>query len=605
MPATTVRARKEIAVEHTWDTGSVFPSTEDWEAAVRQVVEQIPVLARFQGRLGEDATVLAEWFDTSEPVLQLLGRILTYGNMGHVVDIADQRAAALNDRARALFARVQGAMAFARPEMVAIGFETLRRWAREEPRLAQYEHYFEELERLQAHVRSAEVEELLSLVADPFRAATATHGILADADLTFEPARGEDGEAVEIAQGNINALLSHSDRELRRSAWENYADAHLAYKNTMANVIATGVKQRVFLARARGYDSALEAALSPNHIPTTVFYNLIETFRNNLPIWHRYWGIRQRALGYETLYPYDVKAPLARRVPDVPYEQAIEWIVEGMKPLGEEYVSAVRRGAWEERWVDIYPNRGKRAGAFSSGAPGTHPFILMNYNDDMFGMSTLAHEFGHSMHSYLSWQNQPLVYARYSIFVAEVASNFNQAMVRAHLLDTNDDPEFQIAVIEEAMSNFHRYFFIMPTLARFELELHEREERGEGLTADSMIALMASLFREAFGEEVEVPEERAGITWAEFPTHMYLNFYVYMYATGIAGANALADRVLSGEPGAAEDYLSFLKAGGSLYPLDALNLAGVDLTTPEPVQRAFTVLATMVDRLEQLIGNRS
>jgi oligoendopeptidase F len=259
----------------------------------------------------------------------------------------------------------------------------------------------------------------------------------------------------------------------------------------------------------------------------------------------------------------------------------------------------------EERWVDIYPNKGKRAGAFSGGSLGTHPFILMSYHDDIFSLSTLAHELGHSMHSYNTWQTQPLPYADYSIFVAEVASNFNQALVRAHLLEANPDPEFQISVIEEAMANFHRYFFIMPTLARFELELHERVERGEPLTADGMIGLLDDLFREGYGSEVAEDRERIGITWAQFPAHLYYNFYVYQYATGISGAHALASGVLGQEPGAVDRYLSFLKAGSSLFPLDALKLAGVDLTTPAPVERAFANLSGMVDRLEELIEARS
>ncbi len=280
------------------------------------------------------------------------------------------------------------------------------------------------------------------------------------------------------------------------------------------------------------------------------------------------------------------------------------WIAEGMRPLGDEYVSALRRGATDARWVDRYPNQGKRQGAFSSGVPGTHPFILLSYNDDLFGLSTLAHELGHSLHSYYAWQTQPFVYSRYSLFVAEVASNFNQALVRAHLLETHADPDFQIALIEEAMSNFHRYFFLMPALARFERAIHHRVEQGDALTADGLVALMADLLGEGYGGEVAVDAERTGSTWMQFSTHLYANFYVFQYATGISGAHALAERVLVGEPGAAERYLSFLKAGGSLYPLDALRQAGVDLSTPEPVERAFAVLARMVDRLEGLLQGR-
>ncbi len=351
--------------------------------------------------------------------------------------------------------------------------------------------------------------------------------------------------------------------------------------------------------RTRRYSSSLEASLAPNRIPTEVFHNLIEVFKRNLPTWHRYWRVRRLALGYEELHPYDVFAPLTPNPPHIPFEQAVQWITEGMAPLGENYTKTLRRGVLEERWVDKYPNQGKSAGAFSYGAYGTHPFILMSYTGNLRDLSTLAHELGHSMHSYLSWQSQPWIYGDYSLFVAEVASNFNQALVRAHLFEQQKDSHFQITLVEEMMSNFYRYFFIMPTLARFELETHERVERGEPLTAESMIELMADLFAEAYGPEVVIDRPRVGVTWAQFG-HLYANFYVYQYATGIAAAQALAQGVLEGRAGAAAHYLDFLKTGGSLYPLEALKLAGVDLTSPEPVEAGFAVLADTVDRLEKL-----
>jgi len=334
-----------------------------------------------------------------------------------------------------------------------------------------------------------------------------------------------------------------------------------------------------------------------------VFYNLIDVFKKNLPTWHRYWRVRREALGVEELHPYDIWAPLSGNRPKVEYERGVQLICEGLAPLGEEYVETVRRGCTVDRWVDVYPNRGKQGGAFSSGAPGTHPFIMMSYTDEVFSMSTLAHELGHSMHSYLTWQHQPVLYAEYGMFVAETASNFHQAMVRAHLLETIQDPAFQLAVIEEAISNFHRYFFIMPTLARFELEVHQREERGAGMSADDMIELMADLFSEGYGGEVHVDRPRVGITWATF-LHLYIDYYVFQYATGISAANALARRVRSGTPDAVESYLSFLKSGNALYQVDALKLAGVDMTTPEPVEAAFEVLAGFVDRLEKLVAAR-
>jgi len=281
----------------------------------------------------------------------------------------------------------------------------------------------------------------------------------------------------------------------------------------------------------------------------------------------------------------------------------VEWIAKGVAPLGEDYVAIMRRGAHEDRWVDIYPNKGKRMGAFSTGAMDTRPFIFMSFNDDIYSMSTLAHELGHSMHSYHARRTQPYVYSNYGLFQAEVASNMHQALTRRHLLATRTDPEFQIAVIEEAMSNFYRYFFIMPSLARLELEIHERVERGGALTADYLIAIMADLMMEVYGSEVDVNEadrERIGSTWAQFHTHLYSNFYVYQYATGIAAANHLVGRVAAGDKNAVESYLAFLKSAGSMYPLEGLRMAGVDMTSREPVEAAFETLSSMVDRLESL-----
>jgi oligoendopeptidase F len=600
---TQARTRSQIPTEHTWDTASIFAAPADWEAAVARLRSDVEGAARFEGHLGDGPDTLARFLAEQDAVQRLLSRVSVYASLTYSVDTSDQEAAARNDRARGIVAMATARLAFAQPEMLAIGIETLRRWSVEDERLADYGHVFERLEGQRAHVRSAEVERILGMLRDPFGTASATHGVLANTDLDVPDARAGDGETHQVTQGTIGALLSHADREVRRTAWENYADAHLSFRNTMANALAAGVKQDVLVMRTRGYPSSLEASLASNFIPVEVFHELIDAFRRHLPVWHRYWRIRRRMLGYDSLHPYDIKAPLTAAPPRVPYETAVDWIAAGMRPLGDAYASVLRRGATTERWVDIYPNRGKRMGAFSSGVPGTHPFIMMSYHDDLAGLSTLAHELGHSMHSYYTFETQPLMaYSRYGLFLAEVASNFNQALVRDHLFRTQTDPDFQIALIEEAMSNFHRYFFIMPTLARFELEIHERVERGQALTASTLNALMAELFAEGYGDEVTMDAERTGITWAQFHTHLYSNFYVYQYATGIAAAHALADGVLAGRPGAADDYLTFLKAGGSRYPLDTLRSAGVDMTTAEPVESAFAVLSSLVDRLEVLAG---
>jgi len=597
-------ARSEVDRRFTWNAESVFPDESGgWDKAVEGILASLPDLAEFKGHLGDGPDALADWFDANERAHRLMARVAVYTTMSYSVDVGDQLAAARTDRARTVAAQLSAAASFAIPEMLSMGVPKLREWVATSPRLSHLGHYFDRLEKLQRHIRSSEVEELLSQASDPLATALSVHGVLANTDLKFAPAVGADGELHEVAQGTVANLLTNPDREVRRTAFESYADQHLAMRHTMAASLAGGVKRDVFFARARGYQSSLHAALEPGHIPIEVFQNVVRTFRDNVGTWHRYWRIRREALGLEVLKPYDLRAQLSPNVLKVPYEQAVEWIAEGVAPLGEEYARIMRKGAFEDRWVDVYPNKGKRMGAFSTGGMDTPPFIFMSYNDDIYSMSTLAHELGHSMHSYHTRGTQPFVYSNYGLFQAEVASNMHQALVRRHLLATRTDPAFQVAVIEEAMSNFYRYFFIMPSLARFELEMHERVERGVALTAETLNSLMADLLLEVYGEEVDVSErdrDRVGSTWAQFHTHLYSNFYVYQYATGIAAADHLVQRVAAGDRKAVESYLSFLRSGGSMYPLEGLRMAGVDMTSPEPVEAAFATLASMVDRLEML-----
>jgi len=353
--------------------------------------------------------------------------------------------------------------------------------------------------------------------------------------------------------------------------------------------------------KARKFDSALEATLFNGDVPVEMFHNLLDIFQKNLPLWHKYWRIRRKALGVKTLHPYDVWAPLTTKKHNVPFETAVDWICEGLTPMGDEYVSTMRKGCLEDRWVDWSPNAGKREGAFSNRVPsGTHPFIMMSYTDDIGSMSTLSHELGHSIHFYYTSRAQPMIYYTFPSIIAETASNFNQAMTRAHLLKTNTSKSFQIALLEEAMGNFHRYFFIMPTLARFELATHQRVEKGGALTANYMINLMADLFSEGYGGEMELDRERVGITWGTFTSHLYIDFYSFQYAIGISAANAIAKRILDGVPNAAEDHINFLKAGSSMPPMDVYKLAGVDMTSTQPIEDAFAVLEEYIDRLGEL-----
>ncbi|MBI4672878.1 MAG: oligoendopeptidase F family protein [Chloroflexi bacterium] len=532
MSTLTLPPRAEIPDQYKWDAESVFPDQAAWQAEFDAVLAALSQLDAYRGCLAESTDILISALELAQQLQKRMWIVYVYAALHHSVDTQDQNAAAMNGAVNGLMGRAAAATAFVDPELIALGETTLKQWMETDPRLVTYAHYFDNLFRKQKHVRSAEVEQVLGMLADPFSGAYMGHSMLNSADMRFKPAVGSDDSEYEVAQGTIYTLLDSPDRATRQTAWENYRDVYLDFRNTMASQLETSIKQNVFTMRARHFDNTLEMALDEQNLPSQVFHNLLANFKKNLPTWHRYWRLRQKALGIESLRTYDIWAPLRRETRALPFEEAVEWICAGLAPLGSAYVEIVRRACLQERWVDAMPNRGKREGAFSSGTPGTHPFIVMSYDNNMGALSTLAHELGHSMHSYLTWQKQPMIYTGYGMFVAEVASNFHQAMIRAYMLKEITDPTFRINILEEAMQNYHRYFFIMPTLARFELVTHERV----------------------------------------------------------------------GAPNAVQDYLGFLSAGSSKYPLDALRDAGVDMAQPEPVEAAFQVLASYVDQLEELVG---
>ncbi|MEO5634001.1 oligoendopeptidase F [Gaiella sp.] len=592
-------SRDSVPTDRKWGAESVFATPAEWEAELEVVLGALPALAAFQGRLGEGSGVLTEALLARDRISRRVGRLTTYADMGYAVETTNDEAVARYGRATALGAQVGAATAFVDPEVLSIGREPLAAWTAAEPALAPYEHYFDDLFRLEAHTRSSEVEEVLGLASDAFSGPYVAYSALVDSDLVFRPAIAADGEPFEVTQGTIDEIHSSPDRALRRSGWESYADGHIGVQNALAATLGSAVKQAVFSTRVRRHGSTLSASLTASNLPIEVFDSLLAVFETNLPTWHRYWELRRRVLGVERLAPWDATAPLGATSPVFTYEQSVEWICGSLAPLGHAYVETVRRGCLDERWVDVYPTAGKMGNAFSAGSPGTPPFIMMNFDGTAVSLGTLAHELGHSMHSYLTWQAQPQPYTYYSMFVAEVASNFHQALLRAYLLDTVTDPVIQLAVLDEAMANFQRYFFIMPTLARVEREVHERVGRNEGVTAAWLGERTADLFAEGFGPDVEIDRARLGITWAQF-SHLYAPFYVFQYATGISAAHALAGGVIAGEHGAADNYLAFLSAGASLYPLDALRLAGVNMTGPEPVEAAFAVLSSLVDRIAAL-----
>ncbi len=595
--------RSKVKKNQTWNAESVFASASQFDVEVKSVLDALPSIQKYKGHLGDSVDTFIEAMNAMDALEQRSMKVRVYATMSSSVDANDEQGAAMNGKAMSALAQVGAAASYVEPELLSVGEAKLRQWIQSDPRMKVYEHFVNDLFRKQAHVRSAEVEELMGMLRDPFGTVRNTASLLANADFKFKPAKNSKGKKVELTQSTFDAILNGSDRKARQSAWENYNDKYLEAKNTLSSNLTASIKANVFNMKARKFNSALEATLFNGDVPVEMFHNLINIFKKNLPLWHKYWKIRRKALGVKTLNPYDVWAPLTTKTHKVPFEKAVDWICEGLAPMGEEYVRVMRRGCLVDRWVDWSPNAGKRQGAFSTRVPSdTHPFIMMSYTDDVGSMSTLAHELGHSMHAYYASRVQPMIYYTYPSIISETASNFNQAMTRAHLLKTNQNKFFQTALLEEAMDNFHRYFFIMPTLARLELETHQRVEKGQPLTADSMIELMADLFSEGFGNEMNLDRQRVGITWGTFTTHLYIDFYSFQYAIGISAANAIAKRILDGVANAAQDHINFLKAGSSKSPMDVYRLAGIDMTTTQPIEDAFSVLEEYVDRLGVLTG---
>ncbi len=599
-----VPARSAIPVDKTWDLESVYASPADWEAAFTAIDGRIAELASHAGSIGSSADALLATLTLRDELMTEVEQVVVFAHLRYAEDSGNTTNAAMASRASGLGARFSAAAAFISPAILAIDPATLRDWAGTEAGLSAYRFEFEDLDRMRPHVRSAEVEAVLAQATEVARAPYTTSSTLTDTELPFGTIIDSDGSSVQLSQGNIERYLGSTDATVRRSAWTVAADAHLAFQNTLGDILQTGIKADVFYSRAHNFPTALEASLAPTNLPPAVFHNLIETVRRNYPTWHRYFRVRRQLLGVDELHPGDLHAPLGEGAPVISWEEGVELVLETLQPMGEEYVELNRQGM-AGRWVDVLPNKGKGSGAFSSGSYTTQPFISMNWHDDLGSVSTLTHELGHSCHSWHVNHSQPIGYSGYSMSAAETASNFHQALMGKYLLDTHDERGWLLAILEERMANHFRYFFIMPILAQFELWAHGEIEAGRALTGEGMTDKLAELFMEGYGGEVVVDRAdrpRLGVTWAQFP-HLFMNFYVFQYAVGISAAAALAKPILAGDTDARDRYLAFLREGGSSYPIDQLKRAGIDMSSPEPVQAAFDILAGYVDRLEELAGN--
>ncbi|HEU4781766.1 MAG TPA: M3 family oligoendopeptidase [Ktedonobacterales bacterium] len=598
----TLPPRAEIPVEQTWDLASVYPSDDAWEDAARKALAAVPNLTRGQRQLGAAPDVLLEALRARDQWTTVGWRLRQYANMQVKADASDPAANERLQRANNIRARINAALAWMEPEICALEQARLDEMLAAAPDLAAYTHALEDM---RARRRTTAPPELLTEIESLTETFYVTYKTLVSSELRFASPRDSHGVAHLLTPATFHALMRQPDRTLRQATYEAHADGFGALGQTFANLLAGTFSGQSTLAAARGYSSALDAALDAGGLLRAgdgpgVFATLLDTCQRRLPLWHRYYDLRRRALGLETLRPWDMDVSLAPDAPGISYDEARATILAAVAPLGDDYVAVLRRGLYEERWVDWATNAGKLAGAEQSGCWGTHPFVLLSWESSVISMSALAHELGHAMHMHYTWRDQLPLYDEVMDYLSETASTFHQALLRAHILRTSTDAALRRAILSEALTYYERYLLIMPLLARFEMEGHQRLEQGQSLGARWLTDRTLELFREAYGPAVTLDDEREGLVWAQMP-HLHLNFYVYQYTLGLASANLLADAVLrEGEPAAAR-YRRLISLGSSVYPLDALSEAGADLTTPEPLERAFATLEAMLDELEALV----
>ncbi|SET15676.1 oligopeptidase F. Metallo peptidase. MEROPS family M03B [Oceanobacillus limi] len=592
--------RSEVPVEKTWRLEDIFETDEAWEKELQSLKNDIPKVSQFQGKLAESADTLYEMLKLQDEISERLGKLYTYSRMRYDQDTTNSFYQALNSKAENVLTLASSSMSFLVPEILAIDEGKLKRFLDEKEELKLYEHTLNEITRQRDHVLSEREEELLAEASEPMSTASKTFSMLNNADLTFPSVKNEDGEEVDLTHGRYIGFLESKDRSVREEAFKAMYSKYGEFKNTFASTLSGVVKTHNFNAKVRNYDSARQSALDNNNIPEQVYDNLVEAVNEKLPLLHRYAKLRKKVLGVDELHMYDMYTPLVQDVDmKIPYEKAQEYTLEALKPLGDEYVNIVKEG-FENRWIDVEENKGKRSGAYSSGAYGTNPYILMNWQDNVNNLFTLVHELGHSVHSYHTRKNQPHRYGNYSIFVAEVASTSNEAILNDYLLKNIDDEKKKLYILNHFLEGFRGTVFRQTMFAEFEHEIHKRAQDGEALTADTLTEIYYNLNKKYFGDDV-VSDEEIGLEWARIP-HFYMNYYVYQYATGYSAATALASKILDGEEGAVDRYLEFLKAGSSDYPIEVLKKAGVDMTSKQPILDALAVFEEKLEEMEKLLG---
>lgn len=601
----TLKKREEVNKQDTWAMEDLFATDEAWEEEFKKLDEVCDALANYKGTLFDSVERMADFFEVYEKANLMLERVYVYAGQKYHQDTTNSKYQGLSERADALMAKYKESVAFLEPEILGTEEmhykEITEGFFKKIPEKEEgYRRFFYEIIRSKEHSLSIEMEELLASGQEALDSAGNIFSMFNNADVKFPSIEGEKGEKIQITHGSIIQLLQQKNRRIRKDAFKSLYSVYQSFQNTLAATFGANIKQDIFYARARKYSSSLAMKLDSSDIPEEVYDNLITVVHENLPQLHRYMDIRKKALGVDELHMYDLYVPIVEdNMGKIDYETAKKMVLEGLKPLGSEYQNILKEG-FDNRWIDVYENVGKRSGAYSWGAYGTHPYVLLNHQENLNSVFTLAHEMGHAIHSYYSDKNQPIICAGYQIFVAEVASTCNEALLIHDLLEKTKDKERKAFLLNYYLEQFRTTLFRQTMFAEFEKITHHIAENKEPLPAKKLCEIYHDLNVKYFGEKVVVDEEN-DMEWARIP-HFYTSFYVYQYATGYSAAIALSARILKEGEVAVRDYIDkFLSGGGSMDPISLLKGAGVDMGKKEPIQEALNVFADLLDQMEELL----
>lgn len=598
MEITQLAKREEVPVEKTWDLTPIFSKDEAFYEAYEMLSAKVPEVTFLKGTLKDGPFAFLEALETMLSMYQSLEKIYVYSHLKNDQDTKNTTYQTMHAKASSLLDEVSAAFSWFEPEVLSLPDEVLTKYL-QIPGIKEYAHFINNITANKAHVLPAEQEELLASAGEIFSASSKTFSILNNADFKFPVVEDEKGNKVQLSHGLFGQLLESSNRSVRKNAFEQMYTVYDQFQNTLAQTLGSHTKYHNFQSKIRHYSSAREAALSQNHIPESVYDTLLKEVHEHLPLLHRYVMLRKELLGVEKLHMYDMYTPLLG-TPEIKYsyEKAQEKVLEALEVMGEDYTSHVKE-AFSNRWIDVEENIGKRSGAYSSGSYDTNPYILLNWHDSLDQMYTLIHEMGHSIHSYYTRHNQPYVYGDYSIFLAEIASTTNENLLTEYLLETEKDPKVKAYILNHYLDGFKGTVFRQSQFAEFEHFIHQEDQKGNPLTSEFLNEFYGNLNATYYGDAVEKDPEIA-LEWSRIP-HFYYNYYVYQYATGFCAAAALSQKIWQKEDGALENYLAYLKAGNSDFPIEVMKKAGVDMTQATYLKDAFKVFAARLDELEALI----